>query len=182
VDYDFHEYCTEQVDPGLLKVGQVLEFGVATGRTLNHWARAFPNNIAVGFDGFQGLPENWTSRMRRGFFARDSLPSVRSNCHLVVGWFDNTLPKFVKQNPKPVALLHIDSDLYSSAVTILENLRNQITVGTIIVFDEYINYPGWQLDEFKAWQEFVAKYNVKYEYIARVSKHQKVAVRVEHIG
>jgi hypothetical protein len=182
VDYDFHEYCTEQVDPGLLKVGQVLEFGVATGRTLNHWARAFPNNIAVGFDGFQGLPEDWTSRMRRGFFARDSLPRVRSNCHLVVGWFDNTLPKFVKQNPKPVALLHIDSDLYSSAVTILENLRNQITVGTIIVFDEYINYPGWQLDEFKAWQEFVAKYNVKYEYIARVSKHQKVAVRVEHIG
>jgi hypothetical protein len=50
--------------------------------------------------------------------------------------------------------------------------------GTVIVFDEYINYPGWQLDEFRAWQEYVKKHNIRYEYIGRVSRHQKVAVRV----
>ena len=50
--------------------------------------------------------------------------------------------------------------------------------GTVIVFDEYINYPGWQLDEFKAWKEFVAKHNIEYQYIGYVSKHQKVAVRI----
>jgi len=72
----------------------------------------------------------------------------------------------------------VDCDLYSSTVTILNNLKNQIVVGTVIVFDEYINYPGWQLDEFRAWQEHCKKYGVKYEYIGRVSKHQKVAVRV----
>jgi hypothetical protein len=50
--------------------------------------------------------------------------------------------------------------------------------GTVIIFDEYMNYPGWQLDEFRAWQEFVAQHKIRYEYIGRVSRHQKVAIRV----
>ena len=177
-DYDLHDWVVGKVDLDLMHRGLVLEFGVATGRTLNHFARLLPGRTVYGFDGFQGLPEDWTSRMRRGFFARDALPAVRSNCQLVIGWFDQTLPKWVKANHQPVALLHVDCDLYSSTVTILNNLRHQIVPGTVIVFDEYINYPGWQLDEFKAWQEYVAKYKIQYEYIGRVSRHQKVAVRV----
>jgi hypothetical protein len=177
-DYDLHDWVVGEVDLDLMHKGLVLEFGVATGRTLNHFARLLPGKTVYGFDGFQGLPEDWTSRMRRGFFARDSLPAVRDNCQLVVGWFDQTLPKWIKANHQPVALLHVDCDLYSSTVTILNNLRHQIVSGTVIVFDEYINYPGWQLDEFRAWQEYVKKHNIRYEYIGRVSRHQKVAVRV----
>jgi hypothetical protein len=177
-DYDLHDWVVGEVDLDLMHRGLVLEFGVATGRTLNHFARLLPGKTVYGFDGFQGLPEDWTSRMRRGFFARDALPAVRSNCQLIVGWFDQTLPKWIKSNHQPVALLHVDCDLYSSTVTILNNLRHQIVPGTVIVFDEYINYPGWQLDEFRAWQEYVAKHKIRYEYIGRVSRHQKVAVRV----
>lgn len=180
-DYDLHHWiATTQLDPRLIERGWILEFGVATGRTLNQFAHWFPNKTVYGFDGFQGLPEDWTSRMRRGFFARDNLPRVKKNCQLVVGWFDQTLPRFKETYIKdqPLALLHVDCDLYSSTVTILENLRNNIVPGTVIVFDEYMNYPGWQLDEFRAWQEHCAKYDVKYEYIGRVSRHQKVAVRV----
>jgi hypothetical protein len=178
-DYDLHEWiATTQLDRGLLAHGQVLEFGVATGRTLNQFAHWLPHKTVYGFDGFDGLPEDWTSRMRKGFFARDRLPRVRKNCELVVGWFNETLPGFVEKHPEPIALLHVDCDLYSSTVTILNNLKNNIVPGTVIVFDEYINYPGWQLDEFRAWQEHCRKYGVAYEYIGRVSKHQKVAVRV----
>jgi hypothetical protein len=178
-DYDLHEWvATTQLDSNLLDIGQVLEFGVATGRTLNHFARCLPTKTVYGFDSFDGLPEDWTSRMPKGFFKRTSLPCVRHNCTLVVGWFDATLPSFVKTHQEPLALLHIDSDLYSSAVTILTELEQQIVPGTVIVFDEYINYPGWQLDEFKAWKEFVAKHNIEYQYIGYVSRHQKVAVRV----
>jgi len=178
-DYDLHRWvaCT-QLDRGLLAHGLVLEFGVATGRTLNQFARWLPYKTVYGFDGFDGLPENWTSRMQKGFFARDSLPRVRANCELVVGWFNETLPGFVERHLEPVALLHVDCDLYSSTVTVLDCLRNQIRPGTVIVFDEYINYPGWQLDEFRAWQEFVTQHHIQYEYIGRVSRHQKVAVRV----
>lgn len=180
-DYDLHEWVTKtQLDQKLLSDGWILEFGVATGRTLNQFAYWLPNKFVFGFDGFEGLPEDWTSRMRRGFFARDSLPQVRKNCKLVVGWFDQTLPEFKINRIKagPIALLHVDCDLYSSTVTILENLKDNIVSGTVIIFDEYMNYPGWQLDEFRAWQEHCAKYKVKYEYIGRVSRHQKVAVRV----
>jgi hypothetical protein len=181
-DYDLHHWiATTQLDRGLLAHGLVLEFGVATGRTLNQFARWLPQKTVYGFDGFDGLPEDWTSRMRRGFFARKNLPPVRKNCELVVGWFNETLPGFVKKHPEPLALLHVDCDLYSSTVTVLENLQSQIVAGTVIVFDEYINYPGWQLDEFRAWQEFVKKHDVRYEYIGRVSRHQKVAVRVTKI-
>ena len=182
-DYDLHEWvATTQLDDTLLNIGQVLEFGVATGRTLNHFARCLPTKTVYGFDGFDGLPEDWTSRMPKGFFKRSSLPCVRDNCKLVVGWFNETLPNFVKTHQEPVALLHVDCDLYSSAVTVLSELEKQIVPGTVIVFDEYFNYPGWQLDEFKAWQEFVAKHNIKYQYIGYVSKHQKVAVRVLSCG
>lgn len=178
-DYDLHEWiCRTQLDRGLLAHGQILEFGVATGRTLNQFARWLPHKTVYGFDGFDGLPEDWTSRMRKGFFARDNLPRVRSNCHLVVGWFNQTLPGFVEKHSDPVALLHVDCDLYSSTVTVLDELRDQIVPGTVIIFDEYINYPGWQLDEFRAWQEFVKARGIRYEYIGRVSRHQKVAVRV----
>ena len=180
-DYDLHKWvATTQLDQKLLSDGWVLEFGVATGRTLNQFAKWLPNKFVFGFDGFEGLPEDWTSRMRRGFFARDTLPRVRSNCQLVVGWFDQTLPGFKQNKIKqgPIALLHVDCDLYSSTVTILNNLKDNIVPGTVIVFDEYINYPGWQLDEFRAWQEHCRMYGVRYEYIGRVSRHQKVAIRV----
>jgi hypothetical protein len=180
-DYDLHEWvATTQLDHKLLSTGTVLEFGVATGRTLNQFAYWLPEKPIHGFDGFVGLPEDWTSRMRKGFFARSTLPSVRTNCQLWVGWFNETLPGFKKQVQldKPIALLHVDCDLYSSTVTILDNLKDNIVPGTVIIFDEYMNYPGWQLDEFRAWQEFVAQHKIKYEYIGRVSRHQKVAVRV----
>ena len=178
-DYDLHHWvATTQLDRGLLAHGQILEFGVATGRTLNQLAYWLPHKTVYGFDGFDGLPEDWTSRMRKGFFARKHLPRVRRNCELVVGWFNETLAGFVEKHPEPVALLHVDCDLYSSTVTILDELKDNIVPGTVIIFDEYINYPGWQLDEFRAWQEFVKEHNIRYEYIGRVSKHQKVAVRV----
>jgi predicted O-methyltransferase YrrM len=178
-DYDLHDWVAKsQLDLELLEHGLILEFGVATGRTLNHFARVLPFKTIYGFDGFQGLPEDWTSRMRKGFFARSNLPHVRKNCELVVGWFDDTLPEFVQQHDQPIALLHVDCDLYSSAVTVLNALKDQIVPGTVIVFDEYMNYPGWQLDEFRAWQDYVRAFGARYEYIGRVGRHQKVAVRV----
>jgi len=180
-DYDLHKWVTQtQLYRQAAYAGAVLEFGVATGRTLNQFATWLPNKTVYGFDGFEGLPEDWTSRMRKGFFARDTLPRVRRNCQLIVGWFDQTLPRFKADYIKhdPIALLHVDCDLYSSTATILKNLKDNIVAGTVIIFDEYMNYPGWQQDEFKAWQEFVQENNIKYVYIGRVSKHQKVAVRV----
>lgn len=177
-DYDLHQYVCEQcLDPDL-ESGLNLEFGVYSGRTINHMARWLHPSTIYGFDSFAGLPEAWTSRMGRGFFARNDLPKVRSNVSLIKGWFDQTLPAFLEVEHGPIRLLHIDSDLYSSARTVLILLKKQIVRGTVIVFDEYMNYPGWQQDEFRAWQEFCRENLRDYEYIGRVSRHQQVAVRV----
>ena len=180
-DYDLHEWVAGQTDPALMEGnGLILEFGVATGRTLNHWARLWPEHTIHGFDSFEGLPEDWTWYMRRGHF-RQSLPQVRANCRLHVGWFNHTLESFLTRYQAPVAFLHIDCDLYSSTEYVLRQLRDRIRVGTVIVFDEYFNFPGWQQDEFRAWQEFCQHNGVRYEYIGMVTRHQKVAVRVTEL-
>ena len=171
-DYDLHEAVRDWVEIP----GHRLEFGVATGRTIRHWARLWPNETIHGFDSFEGLPETWLWNIRKGHFAQ-KLPEVPDNVRLYRGWFDQTLPDWL-EHTGPVAFLHIDSDLYSSARYVLNTLAQRIVPGTVIVFDEYFNFPGWQQDEFRAWQEFVAEYKIEYEYLGFVSSHQEVAVRV----
>lgn len=176
-DLDLHRATIKRLDPVLLSQGYVLEFGVATGRTIRHIARLLPDQQIWGFDSFQGLPENWSWLFPRGSF-KGNQPRVPGNVHLVEGMFDQTLPGWCSNLKGPVALLHIDCDLYTSTRTVLDILADRIVPGTIIVFDEYLNFPGWQQDEFRAWQEFVVQHQLRYRYIGRVGSHQQVAVQV----
>ncbi len=156
------------LDHGLRAVerpGLFLEFGVWSGSTINHIASR-QAGVVHGFDSFEGLPEDWSMDYRKGDFdTRGRLPAVRSNVRLHVGWFDQTLPKFVADNDDPVAFLHVDCDLYSSTKTIFQYLGDRIGPGTVIVFNEYFNYPGWQTHEFKAFQEFIAERSLSYRYL-----------------
>jgi Tfp pilus assembly protein PilF/predicted O-methyltransferase YrrM len=158
--------------------GLILEFGVYTGGSIIYIAERLKNHKIYGFDSFQGLPEDWGVTAKKGQFAVDKLPALKENIELVVGWFDETLPTFVKQRSGPISLLHIDCDLYSSTKTIFDNLNDWIVPGTVIVFDEYFNYPGWELHEFKALQEFREANRVSYEYLGLVPTGQQVAVRI----
>lgn len=158
--------------------GHIVEFGVARGRTFRNWCRLFPNRLVTGFDSWQGLPETWTWLFQKGAFA-GSRPSCPKNGLLIEGWFQDTLPQWIQQHrSENIALIHMDCDLYSSTKTVLENLHTWIVPGTIIVFDEYMNYPGWRQDEFMAWKEYVCEHKREYEYIGRVTSHQQAAVRV----
>jgi len=150
--------------------GLVLEFGVATGETVNHIASATPG-VVYGFDVFTGLPEDWRPGFPEGAFARQALPRVLDNVELVVGLFAKTLPAFVHTHPGPVSLLHVDCDLSSSTRTIFRYLGHRIVPGTVILFDEYLNYPGWKQHEFKAFQEYIAWSGQTYEYISVVGIH-----------
>jgi Methyltransferase domain len=157
--------------------GMILEFGVASGRTINHLADLCPDHTVFGFDWFQGLPETWRPGFGRGRFA-NHVPIVRPNVVLVEGLFEQTLADFLANRPEPVALLHIDCDLYSSTRFALNTLATRIGLGTIIVFDEYFNYPGWRKHEFKAFAEFVADHDLTYDYLGFVPTHQQVCVRI----
>jgi predicted O-methyltransferase YrrM len=157
--------------------GMALEFGVYSGRTLTVIADARKHNQVFGFDSFQGLPEDWRSNIPAGTFATEQLPDV-AGAELVVGWFNDTLPDFLAKHPNPVAFLHLDADLYSSTVTVLEHVGPRLRPGSVIVFDEYFNYPGWEQHEHRAWQEFVAKTGIEYQYVAYTCNHEQVAVVV----
>lgn len=159
--------------------GLVLEFGVFQGNSINYLADKLPHVAIFGFDSFQGLPEDWRPGFAKGHFALARLPSVRANVNLVRGWFDECLPAFLDQHEQRCALVHIDCDLYSSTHYVLEQLRPRLQPGTVIVFDEYCGYDEWQDGEFKAWQEFVARYQLNYRYLSVNLAHTQVAVVIE---
>ena len=138
-----------------------------------------PDKIVYGFDSFDGLPEDWRyDSLKKEFSLDGNLPQVNGNVRLVKGWFNETLPVFVKSHPQKCAFVHVDCDLYSSTKTIFDTLKNQIGAGTVIAFDEYFNYPGWQEGEYKAFQEFIAETGLEFEYIARTNFAQ-VAVKIK---
>jgi hypothetical protein len=159
--------------------GVIAEFGVASGRTINYISSLTDQEV-LGFDSFEGLPEDWRTGFKKGCFRQERLPAVNSNVKLMIGLFENTLKDYVKHLSKPISLLHIDCDIYSSTKTILSHLEPFIVPGTIIVFDEYFNYPGWHLHEFKAFREFSERRGLRYRYKSLVPSHQQVCVAVEH--
>ncbi|MGH3911845.1 MAG: class I SAM-dependent methyltransferase [Pseudonocardiaceae bacterium] len=158
--------------------GMALEFGVYSGRTLKVIAEAREHHQVFGFDSFQGLPEDWRTNLPAGTFATEQLPDV-AGAELVVGWFNDTLPDFLPTHPGPVAFLHLDADLYSSTVTVLEHVGSRLRPGSVIVFDEYFNYPGWEHHEHRAWREFVAKTGIECRYEAYTCNHEQVVVVVQ---
>jgi len=159
--------------------GLYLEFGVFSGNTINHIAGQVDQTV-YGFDSFEGLPERWRDGLDAGHFKPmgGTLPKVRPNVQLVKGWFDKTLPEFLDKHPENVSFIHVDCDLYSSTKTIFDCLGPRIRPGTVIVFDEYFNYFGWKEGEFKAFQEFVLKERIKYQYLSYNRISQQVCVRI----
>ena len=154
------------------KSGLFLEFGVASGRTISHMATQLKTTI-YGFDSFEGLPESWRSSFDKGAYA-GAVPPVPSNAHLIKGWFDQTLAEFLKSHPENVSFLHVDCDLYSSTKTVLDLLAPRLISGTVIVFDEYWNYPGWKRHEHLAFEEFKTNNRIACEAIGFVPGHQQV--------
>ena len=172
------EYALSRADvPG----GLNLEFGVFKARSLNFIASKTKGNV-YGFDSFEGLPEGWIPQFRKGAFKVARLPKVRGNVELVVGWFDRTLPPFLHSRAEKCAFVHVDCDLYSSTKAIFASLGPRIAKGTVIVFDEFFNYPNWQEGEYKAFMEFVRERKVQFEYLAFNRRGEQVAMKITKIG
>ncbi len=158
--------------------GLVCEFGVAAGKSVNFIARLLPSVTVYGFDSFEGLPEDWRDGLPKGHFKVRGLPKVESNVMLIPGWFDETLPDFLAEHPQHIAFLHVDCDLYTSTKTIFDALEKRIRPGTVILFDEFFNYPGWKEGEYKAFIEFVERTRIPFEYIGYNRYGTQVAIRI----
>lgn len=167
-----------QVDSNIR--GLYCEFGVWRGEGINYIASKV-TGLVHGFDSFEGLPQHWRPGFGAGAFKVDRLPDVRPNVRLYKGWFRDTLPEFKQAHPEPLAFVHIDADLYVSTSDVFNLLGDRIVPGTVIQFDELLNFPGWQNGEWKAFEELCGSREAEVEYIGYVPHFEQVAVRIVSI-
>lgn len=160
--------------------GLVLEFGVRNGNSIRQIAGLVSPQPVHGFDSFEGLPEVWHHEPKGSYTTKGEIPAVPHNVTLHVGWFEHTLPEFLNKFSGPVRFVNIDCDIYSSTRTVLEQLAPRVIAGTVMVFDEYIGNEHWREDEFRAFQEAVARYGWKYEYLCFSAFTKQVAVRISY--
>ncbi len=155
--------------------GLVLEFGVYNGKSIRLIA-SLVDSVVHGFDSFEGIPEAWCNEQKGSYSAHGQLPEVPENVRLHKGWFEDSVPEFVNQEKGPIRFMNIDCDLYSSTKTIFDLLGPQMVAGTVILFDEFIGYPTWRDDEYKAFHEAVERYNWRYEILCFNFLTKQVAV------
>lgn len=157
--------------------GLVLEFGVRFGVSIRQIA-ALANQAVHGFDSFEGLPESWGSEPRGSYSTLGALPAVPGSVTLHRGWFEQSLPEFLRSHGGPVRFMNVDCDIYSSTRTVLTLLAERIVPGTVIVFDEYFGHEGWKNDEFRAFQEAVAECGWRYDYLGIGLSTGQAVVRI----
>lgn len=175
-------------------VGDIAEFGTQTGRTarilaqgihsIRKWESILPKKNLLLFDSFEGLPEiiadadknhpwvvfgGWRQGSFKGLTPDELLKVVSSEglakarLRLYKGWFAETIFR-LPDNTK-LALLHVDGDLYQSAIDVLYGClsRGFISKGAVILFDNWnMAAASSEFGERRAWNEMVLKYQIQY--------------------
>lgn len=131
--------------------GDVVECGVWRGFSLTEWALLLADSPTRrhlwGFDSFQGYPIAREDGAPAGTFSDTSIPHVwsrlqqtgltleylRNHVTLVPGFFDQSLQPLTT----PIALLHLDANLYNSTKCCLDTLWPHVQVGGVIAINEY---------------------------------------------
>ena len=161
--------------------GLFAEFGVASGKTaakILEWMPQFKELHL--FDSFYGLPEQWEWNSEtgeghpKGHFGRGGAPpnltDPRAQFH--IGLFEDTVEKWASQQDQAMSFVHIDSDLYSSCVTVLEGIEGLLQTGTVIQFDEIQGFPDYEKHEYRAWMEFIERTGWEWEWLSRTEYFQ----------
>lgn len=173
------------------KDGLILEFGVYEGKSINYIAKHIKDNTVYGFDSFEGLPDGWRYKYPKGKFHLDQLPKVENNVVLVKGWFDETLETFLDEHEDKIAFVHLDADLYSSTKYVLKTIldHSRVRPGTVIQFDEFMNYPNWVTNgEYLAFKEWVEENQIEYDFIGYVHRQewpsyigQQISIKIKSV-
>jgi len=147
-----------------------LELGTYKGETANFFSK-FLNKLYC-FDSFEGLREDWlgTGASKGTFNLNKKIPRLNSNIECVVGWVEDTLEEFLKRKSPKINFVHVDLDNYSSVKFSLEKLKPYLVKNSIILFDEYYNYTGWERGEYKAFKEIFSDNEFQYKAFNLESK------------
>jgi len=115
-----------------------------------------------GFDSFEGLPDpteedgksaiGWKGALK--IHHSDAVDNLRkmgaARVSLHQGFFKDSLP-LVKDQLGRISILRLDGDWYSSTMTILNELYDQVSPGGFIIVDDYGHWEGCKkaTDEFR---------------------------------
>lgn len=78
-------------------------------------------------------------------------PLVPENVEIVKGWVEESLEKYLTSNDLgTIALVHMDLDTFTPTKFVLSTIAPYLRRGSLILFDEYLGYPGWEIGEHKA--------------------------------
>lgn len=154
--------------------GSIVECGFGEGHTANMLLNILEEQEVSKdkqiwlFDSFEGFPEPSTQDQPKKTgtskgqwnkpdafeYAQKLKKQSNFNVNIVKGFLEDVLHE--KFTDDTISLLHLDVDLYNSYKVCLNELYNKVSVGGIIMFDEYKSriqlkkYPGAALaiDEF----------------------------------
>ncbi len=167
-------------NPALQHGIDYLEFGVREGSTFAWWVKNNTNAESRfhGFDTFEGLPEDWNNYKAGEMSVGGKFPAIDdSRIKFYKGLFQDTLWPFLNEykNDKPQKVIHIDSDLYTSALFVLTSLAPKLKKGDVIIFDEF----GVPQHEFLVYDEFIRSFRIPLRFIGACNNYLHVAFMVE---
>jgi ectoine hydroxylase-related dioxygenase (phytanoyl-CoA dioxygenase family) len=104
--------------------------------------------------------------------------SNRDDVRVRAGWLTDTLtdPQAPFDLQAPFGLVFLDCEGVANVEFVLRTLEPGLREGTVIVLDNFYNFPGWELGTYKAFQEFVRDRARGFDYLGRSPR--QVAVRL----
>ena len=69
----------------------------------------------------------------------------------------------------------MDADLYSSTLFVMTKLIPFLEKDDIIIFDEF----GVPTHEFRAFNDIVSSYNLKYEFLGAINNYLQIAIKIK---
>ncbi len=109
-----------------------------------------------------------------------SLEEVTANVHttnypkdqirFIKGKVEETLPA---QSPDKISLLRLDTDWYESTLHELETLFPKLSVGGILIIDDYADWTGTR----KAVDEYFAKHSIGF-YLGRMDDSARIGIKL----
>jgi hypothetical protein len=163
-------------DPDLKRY--YIEFGVYSGSSINYFSNILKNKEIYGFDSFEGLREDWlgTATSKGTFNLNKRLPKLNTNVIPIVGWVQDVLSPFLEKHKPEINFVHMDMDTYETTKFILTNIKPYISKNCIILFDEFYNFPGWDVGEYKALKE-VFKDN-EYKFLSFAKDGNQTTIQI----
>ncbi len=157
--------------------GACFEFGVFRGSSYAYQAeqikKYYPSSSIVGFDSWQGLPEETSGvwipeRHAKGEYAAPKDEVLRKlsmiglepdekKFRLIDGFYSDSLRPELRETFDPLIFVNIDVDIYSSTIELLDFIEPMLRPGVILYWDDWRD-PRDEHDgtwgEHKAWDDW----------------------------